>query len=150
MILLSNNIIILGIIISIIFYEITEISPGGIIVPGYIALFLDQPVRIVLTILLSIATLYLINFLSQYTVLYGKRKFALMVMVSFILKFLFREGTEALSIGIITTTAIGYIVPGITAQDMDRQGILKTVSSMLLVACVIKLITIVMGRGILI
>lgn len=150
MILLSNNIIILGIIISIIFYEITEISPGGIIVPGYMALFLDQPVRIVLTILLSIATLYLINFLSQYTVLYGKRKFALMVMVSFILKFLFREGTEVLSIGIITTTAIGYIVPGITAQDMDRQGILKTVSSMLIVACVIKLITIVMGRGILI
>lgn len=118
--------------------------------PGYMALFLDQPVRIVLTILLSIATLYLINFLSQYTVLYGKRKFALMVMVSFILKFLFREGTEVLSIGIITTTAIGYIVPGITAQDMDRQGILKTVSSMLIVACVIKLITIVMGRGILI
>lgn len=36
---MSNNIIILGIIISIIFYEITEISPGGMIVPGYIALF---------------------------------------------------------------------------------------------------------------
>ncbi|WP_027623943.1 poly-gamma-glutamate biosynthesis protein PgsC [Clostridium lundense] len=147
---MSNNIIILGIIISIIFYEITEISPGGMIVPGYIALFLDQPLRIVLTIFLSMATLYLVNFLSEYTIIYGKRKFSLMVIVSFMLKFLFKESTEVLSISIITTSAIGYIVPGITAQDMDRQGILKTVSSMLLVACIIKLITIVIGRGILV
>lgn len=145
---MSNNIIILGIIISIIFYEITEISPGGMIVPGYIALFLDQPLRIILTIFLSMATLYLVNFLSEYTIIYGKRKFALMIIVSFILKFLFKESTEVLSITLITTSAIGYIVPGIAAQDMDRQGILKTVSSMMLVACIIKLITIVIGRGI--
>lgn len=94
------------------------------------------------------ATLYLVNFLSEYTIIYGKRKFALMIIVSFILKFLFKESTEVLSITLITTSAIGYIVPGIAAQDMDRQGILKTVSSMMLVACIIKLITIVIGRGI--
>ena len=34
---MANDIIIFGIILSIIFYEITEISPGGLIVPAYIA-----------------------------------------------------------------------------------------------------------------
>ncbi|NLM44398.1 MAG: poly-gamma-glutamate biosynthesis protein PgsC, partial [Clostridiales bacterium] len=41
-----DNIIVLGVIASIIFYEWTEISPGGVIVPGYIALFFNNPMRI--------------------------------------------------------------------------------------------------------
>ncbi|WP_315121468.1 poly-gamma-glutamate biosynthesis protein PgsC [uncultured Clostridium sp.] len=147
---MSNNIVILGIILSILYYEVTEISPGGVIVPGYIALFLDQPMKIILTILLSIVTLYIVNFLAEYTILYGKRKFAMMIIISFIIKFIFKEGVDYLSLSsIISISAIGYIVPGITAQEMDRQGVVKTVSSMLLVASVIKLIAMVMEKGIL-
>lgn len=127
----------------------TEISPGGVIVPGYIALFLDQPMKIILTIFLSIITLYTVNFLSEYTILYGKRKFALMIIVSFTLKYAFKESGDYLFLSsIITTSTIGYIIPGIIAQEMDRQGIIKTLSSMMVVAFIIKLITIIMSRGI--
>jgi len=35
----------IGVMVSFAFYEIVGFSPGGIVVPGYIALFLDQPVR---------------------------------------------------------------------------------------------------------
>ena len=38
---MANDIIIFGIILSIIFYEITEISPGGLIVPAYIAFYCE-------------------------------------------------------------------------------------------------------------
>ena len=38
---MANDIIIFGIILSIIFYEITEISPGGLIVPAYIAFYIN-------------------------------------------------------------------------------------------------------------
>lgn len=40
----------IGIIIGFLFYEVVGLSPGGIVVPGYLALFIDQPGRIVLTI----------------------------------------------------------------------------------------------------
>ena len=45
------NIVLLGVIISIIFFEITNISPGGIIVPGLMALYIKQPERMLYTII---------------------------------------------------------------------------------------------------
>ncbi len=145
------NLIILGIIISIIFYELTEISPGGVIVPGYIALFITQPGRIIMTIFLSLATLLVVNILSNYTILYGRRKFGIMVIISFIIRLIMQMSINYLPLpDILATSSIGYIIPGIIAQDIGRQGIVKTVSSMILVASLIKLIDIIIVNGVLI
>lgn len=145
------NLIILGIIISIIFYELTEISPGGVIVPGYIALFITQPGRIIMTIFLSLATLLVVNILSNYTILYGRRKFGIMVIISFIIRLIMQMSINYLPLpDILATSSIGYIIPGIIAQDIGRQGIIKTVSSMILVASLIKLIDIIIVNGVLI
>lgn len=145
------NLIILGIIISIIFYELTEISPGGVIVPGYIALFITQPGRIIVTIFLSLATLLVVNILSNYTILYGRRKFGIMVIISFIIRLIMQMSINYLPLpDILATSSIGYIIPGIIAQDIGRQGIVKTVSSMILVASLIKLIDIIIVNGVLI
>lgn len=145
------NLIILGIIISIIFYELTEISPGGVIVPGYIALFITQPGRIIMTIFLSLATLLVVNILSNYTILYGRRKFGIMIIISFIIRLIMQMSINYLPLpNILATSSIGYIIPGIIAQDIGRQGIVKTVSSMILVASLIKLIDIVIVNGVLI
>lgn len=145
------NLIILGIIISIIFYELTEISPGGVIVPGYIALFITQPGRIIVTIFLSLATLLVVNILSNYTILYGRRKFGIMVIISFIIRLIMQMSMNYLPLpNILATSSIGYIIPGIIAQDIGRQGIVKTVSSMILVASLIKLIDIIIVNGVLI
>ena len=145
------NLIILGIIISIIFYELTEISPGGVIVPGYIALFITQPGRIIMTIFLSLATLLVVNILSNYTILYGRRKFGIMIIISFIIRLIMQMSINYLPLpDILATSSIGYIIPGIIAQDIGRQGIVKTVSSMILVASLIKLIDIIIVNGVLI
>lgn len=145
------NLIILGIIISIIFYELTEISPGGVIVPGYIALFITQPGRIIMTIFLSLATLLVVNILSNYTILYGRRKFGIMIIISFIIRLIMQMSMNYLPLpNILATSSIGYIIPGIIAQDIGRQGIVKTVSSMILVASLIKLIDIIIVNGVLI
>lgn len=146
MILLLSDIIILGIIVSIIYYEFTEISPGGMIVPGYIALFLDEPLRILITLSLSIVVMYIVNFLGEYAIIYGKRKFALMIFISFLLRFVFKEGLSNMDFSIAGIAVIGYIVPGIAAQEMDRQGIIKTTSSILIAACIIKLLVLLIER----
>lgn len=142
------EVIIFGILVSIIFYEITDISPGGIIVPGYISLYFNQPIRIFITILLSLITLKLVNILSNYTILYGRRKFSFMVVVSFIVGYLFRFMISSFSIPVfISINIIGYIIPGIIAQDMSRQGVTKTLSAMALVTIFIKLMNIAFSSG---
>lgn len=143
------SLIILGIIVSVIFYELTEISPGGVIVPGYIALFINQPDRIILTIGLSLITLLMVNILSNYTILYGRRKFGIMIIISFIIRLVLQMSMNYLPIPeILATSSIGYIIPGIIAQDIGRQGSVKTISAMMLVASLIRLIDIVMAKGI--
>lgn len=143
------NIIILGIIISIIFYELTEISPGGVVVPGYIALFINQPGRIIMTIALSVVTLIVVNFLSNYTILYGRRRFGIMVMVSFAIRLALKMSIDYIPMpDLVLISSIGYVIPAIIAQDIGRQGIVKTLSSMILVASLIKLIDIVIVNGV--
>ncbi|MGE5676793.1 MAG: poly-gamma-glutamate biosynthesis protein PgsC [Pseudomonadota bacterium] len=149
---LADEIVVLGIVASIIFYELTEISPGGIIVPGYIALFLDNPKRILMTVTVSITAYFAVKLLSNFTILYGKRKFALFIIMSFIIRYLLGSFGEAAELAISASLVIGYLVPGIIAQEIDRQGMVKTVSSMLAVALAVKLLVILAGgisRGVL-
>jgi len=78
----------IGIAIGFLFYEIVGLSPGGIVVPGYIALFIDQPLRILVTITIAIITYYIVSFLSNYLILYGKRRFLSLILISFLVKWL--------------------------------------------------------------
>jgi len=137
---LADEIVVLGIVASIIFYELTEISPGGIIVPGYIALFIDNPKRILFTIIVSIAAFFAVKLLSGYTIIYGKRKFAVFIIMSFIIRYLLGSISEAADIAVSVSLVIGYLVPGIIAQEIDRQGMIKTISSMLIVALAVKML----------
>lgn len=146
-----NNIVILGILLSIIYYELTEISPGGIIVPGYIALFMNQPLRILSTICISIMTLLIINFISNYAIIYGRRKFALMIIISYIVRvFIQHTVSQFALLEILFTAPIGYIIPGIIAQDISRQGFIKTISSLFIVSGLVYLINIIIVNGVLV
>jgi len=146
-----HRLVIIGIILSLIYYEITEISPGGVIVPGYIAIYINQPARIISTILISLFTALLVSWLSNHVILYGRRRFGLTVVISYIINMMI---SNILKISPLTSigfaTAIGYIIPGIMAQDIYRQGLLKTLSSMMVVASMIKLVNILLDYGALI
>ncbi|HPF70070.1 MAG TPA: poly-gamma-glutamate biosynthesis protein PgsC/CapC, partial [Candidatus Krumholzibacteria bacterium] len=39
---------------SLVFSEILGLAAGGLVVPGYIALYLDQPLRVLSTILVAL------------------------------------------------------------------------------------------------
>lgn len=137
---MADEIVVLGVIAGIVFYELTGISPGGIIVPGYIALFIDDPMRILFTIIVSVIAYLAVKLLSNYTILYGKRKFAVFIIMSFVIRFVLGGLGDGLELAVSASLVIGYLVPGIIAQEIDRQGMLKTISSMLIVALSIRLI----------
>ena len=137
---MSDEMIILGVLASIVFHELTQISPGGIIVPGYIALLLDDPVRVLVTVCLSLATWGAVRLLSEYVILFGRRRFAVYIIVSFLLRFAADIITAEAELPVTAAMIIGYLVPGILAHEIDRQGAVKTLSSMLLVAVALKLV----------
>lgn len=130
----------IGVMVSFAFYEIIGFSPGGIVVPGYIALFLDQPVRILITLAVALLTYFAVKILSNYIILYGRRRFLTMVLVSFLLKWLIEEMVIKMPISGIELRSIGYIIPGLIANEMRRQGIFPTIYSLTIVSILVRLI----------
>ena len=130
----------IGVMVSFAFYEIIGLSPGGIVVPGYIALFLDQPIRILVTLLVALLTYFVVKILSNYIILYGRRRFLTMVLISFLLKWLIEEIIIKMPISGIELRSIGYIIPGLIANEMRRQGIFPTIYSLAIVSVIVRLI----------
>ena len=137
----------IGIVVSFAFYEIVGLSPGGIVVPGYIALFLDQPVRILVTLLVAFLTYYAVNMLSNYIILYGRRRFLSMILVGFLLKWLIEGLIIKIPISGIELQSIGYIIPGLIANEMRRQGVFSTLCSLAIVSIIVRLILLLFLKG---
>lgn len=111
-----NELAVLALLISLIFTELTNLLPGGIIVPFYFALYLDDPVKILATVISALIAMVVVKFLSRYTILYGRRKFALYLIIGILEKILFTYlyfGNSYMFYNLSMT--IGYLVPGILA-----------------------------------
>ncbi|HOR41561.1 MAG TPA: poly-gamma-glutamate biosynthesis protein PgsC [Atribacterota bacterium] len=130
----------IGMIVGFLFYELVGLSPGGIIVPGYIALFIDQPWRIIFTIVIALLTYAIIFFLSNYLIIYGKRRFLSMILISLIVKWVLESFIFKLPVVNIELQSIGYIIPGLLANEMQRQGIFPTLLATAIVTILVRLI----------
>lgn len=138
----------LGVIISLVFTELLGASAGGIVVPGYIALYLDRPMQILGTLVISLLTWGIIRLISQFTLLFGKRRMVLSILIGFILGWLSRVMIfNELTIHDLQMQSIGYIVPGLIANWFERQGFVKTVTVMTIAAVAVRLILMVVFKG---
>jgi len=136
-----GEVIVIGIVISLLFSEITEISPAGLIVAGYLALNISSPLKLLLTILVAGATFGIYRILSNYLILYGRRRFAIMVLISILISWII----SLLPIPVAGISVIGYLIPGIIAKECDRQGILKTSGSLVIVTAITVLVSLLAG-----
>jgi poly-gamma-glutamate biosynthesis protein PgsC/CapC len=135
----------LGVIVSLIFTELLGASAGGIVVPGYLALYLDRPVQILTTLLVALATWLLIRIISSFTILYGKRRMALSILLGFILGWVV-TGMK-LNVLSFNVESVGYIIPGLIANWLERQGVVKTMSTMIIAAVLVRITLMVLSGG---
>ena len=138
-----NELAALSLLVSLIFTEVTNLLPGGIIVPFYFVLYLDDPVKVGATVLSAVIAVGVIKLLSRVTILYGRRKFALYIIIGILEKILFTYcyfGTSYMFYNLSMT--IGYLVPGILGRQMERQGVLKPRGALAAVTLMIRLIQI--------
>ncbi|EKD50011.1 MAG: capsule biosynthesis protein [uncultured bacterium] len=140
----------LGLAIGLTFAELFGIAAGGMVVPGYIALNLSHPLDVAMTIFTAMLTYWVVKSLSPFVFLYGRRRTALMILMGYLvgigIHYFFP--TTALLFG-IDFQVIGFIIPGLLAIWMDRQGFAETISMLLIVAVIIRLVLIlVLGEDI--
>ena len=129
------EVVLMGVVVSLLFSELTGLSPAGLIVPGYIALCLQTPRRVIYTLVLALLAWGIGKLLSQVMILYGRRRFAVMVMLSFVLDLIIGgSGLLASDPGMI-----GVLVPGIMAQEFEKQGLAKSLISLTCVVGILAL-----------
>lgn len=123
--------LVIGVITSMLFYERLHLTTGGAIVPAYLALGLQAPLTVGLTVLAGFVTHTIVEkVITKKRILYGRRKFEIEVLVGLGLVglvFLVRLLMNDLTSWDITLSTIGFLVPGIIAHDMTRQGPDRTV-----------------------
>ena len=138
----------LGIFLSLILSESLGVTAGGIIVPGYIALYLHEPIQVVVTFLVAILVWVIIQGMGNVMFLYGKRRIVLALILGFFFGYISRNFIY-LSEDIGSVAVIGNIIPGLIANWMDRQGIIRTLSVVLLTSVMVKLCIMILFGGVL-
>ena len=117
----------LGLLFSLMCYLITNLSPGGMITPGWMALTLVEDARRTLLIVAVVVLSYfLMRGLQRVVILYGKRLFASVVLLGVFLQmtlFLFLLNDFPL---LFTHETLGFIVPGLITYQLIRQPIAPT------------------------
>lgn len=134
----------IGLAISLFFTEMFGIAIGGMIVPGYLALNLTRPIDVALTIGAGFATFAIVHTLSSFTIVYGRRRTVLMILVGYLVGMAVRF--SAGSIGHVDgneLTVIGFIIPGLIAIWLDRQGIVETLAALVTASVVVRLILVI-------
>ena len=139
-----HEIVLAGVAISLLFAELTGLSPAGLVVPGYIALSLQTPQRVVYTLVLAFAAWGIAKFLARFMILYGRRRFAVLILLAFVVDL----AVNAAGILSYDPGMIGVLVPGIIAQEMEKQGVIKSMLSLGVVVGILVLLMLWQGmRG---
>jgi len=138
----------LGLVFSLLSYEVFGLAAGGIVVPGYIALQLSHPDRLLGIVIVSLLTYLIIKVLSNYTFLYGRRQMVLSLLIGALLANFSRY---FLSINLAATTlelhAVGWVIPGLIAHWFGKQGVFKTLSVLFVTSVLVRLLIILIFAG---
>ncbi len=147
----------IGLVVSLLFTEAFGLTVGGMIVPGYLALYLDKPLTILLTIGAAFATWGLVRLVHRYTILYGRRRVVITMVIGFavgmIVRGIIAGVTHAMADPLVNSAdpaaamaaVVGFIIPGLIALWMDRTGPVMTLSPLLVASVVVRLVLIAAG-----
>lgn len=136
--------IILGVVVTTLFYERTQLTTGGAIVPGYLSLFLVRPLYIVTTLVTSYLTYYVVNkLIAKRYILYGRRKFEIEILTTLALLALWFGAAHLVlrfSPRFSALYGIGFVIPAVIAHDAFRQGPGKTYLAILINVAIIGMV----------
>jgi gamma-polyglutamate biosynthesis protein CapC len=138
----------LGLVISLLFSETLGLAAGGMVVPGYLALMIHAPLRIVGTVLVALLTFAVMKLLSRYVLIYGRRRIVVAVLIGFTFGALSKDLLQLrVHDTAVDISSIGFVIPGLIANWMERQGVLSTLCVMTTTAVLVRLLLMLLNGG---
>jgi len=141
---LARLTIITGIVVATLIYKRTGMTLGGVIVPGYLALFIRYPANILVTLTAASLAFLIVHYvLKKRFLLDGRQLFEVEVLIALILQviwntvsgYYWRVDPTRLPI-----FGIGFVLPGVIAHEMGRSGWTRTLTTTVLGALLVYVI----------
>jgi poly-gamma-glutamate biosynthesis protein PgsC/CapC len=120
----------IGLAIATLLTELTGLYPGGVIVPGYLALFADQPLRLAGTLGVALLAWGIYRVIARAFVVFGRRRFLLLVLLGGFWALVGYRVVPLAWPASLELRAVGWVVPGLIANAFERQGFVPTVAAM--------------------
>lgn len=133
----------LGLAASLLYGELFGLAAGGMVVPGYIALYANKPTDVALTLLAALMTFGILKGLSQVAIVYGRRRTVLTILVGYLVGMGFQWWLGSQITPFSEAAVIGYIIPGLIAIWYQRQGVLETTLSLITAAIIVRMFLVV-------
>jgi len=138
----------IGIVLSLFFIEAFGMAAGGIVVPGYIALQLGEPDRLIGLIIIAFLTFLIIKFISKFVFIFGRRQMVVALLIGTIFSILshhlmyFNTSQSTLEL-----SAVGWVVPGLVGHWSVKQGFIKTLSMLAIISILVRFTVIIVFNG---
>jgi gamma-polyglutamate biosynthesis protein CapC len=137
-----------GLVSSLFFMEAFGLAAGGIVVPGYFALQLSHIDQIVATLIIAVLTSLIIKFIGTFTFVYGRRQMVLCLLIGCILALISHHFLVFnVSENTFRLEALGWVIPGLIAHSINKQGIVKTVSMLIITSVMVRFSVILLFNG---
>lgn len=136
----------IGVAVSVMLLAVAGLSAGGLIAPGYLALVLDQPITLLVLAGITLLTWLAVRALSRILFLYGPRRFGVAILISVLISSALELARPTFGPLGLEWRSIGYIVPGLVANQFDRQGVAPTVLMLAIAAPLTRLLALVIVR----
>lgn len=160
----------IGLFFTLLLTQTMGLAAGGLVVPGYMALQLTNPLNIAVTLLAALLTYFIVRLIASYVIIYGRRQTIIMILTGYLIAGLLDvflgsliswvdldmigDGTDgeakiamlesSLMMSVMETDIVGYIIPGLIAIWFDRQGVLQTLCGLAVTAVLVRLALIVL------
>jgi len=136
----------LGITVNLLLTEIFGLASAGLVVPGYLALYFSQPARLAATLGVALATWALVRFgFERLVILYGRRRFGVTILTGFLLNLMLLRLLRHVPADGLDLRAIGFIVPGLIANQALAQGLWPTIVLTALAAAIVRVALVLAG-----
>ncbi len=138
----------LGLVLSLLAYEGFGLAAGGLVVPGYIALQLGAPERLAGVFVVALVTVAILHLVARYTFVFGRRQLVLCVLVGCLLS-IFSRGYLRFDVGLSTVElyAVGWVIPGLIANWFLKQGIVRTMCTIVITSTLVRFLVILCFGG---
>jgi hypothetical protein len=113
----------IGMLFGMFYYHRTGWACGGIITPGIIAMYIGVPGKLAVSLAAGLLTWILLELLVRRFGVYGRQRLATAMLIALTLRY------PLVSVLGEASLWLGWVVPGLLGADMQRQGLLPTLTA---------------------